>query len=402
MNKRVVAAAVLACALQQPVRPAQTADRWREDLAFLVKTLPEKHKNAFFRLGEKDFRTRATDLNARIAQMSDVQVKAELMKLVAAIGDGHTMVEVRPERVLPIVVHWFKDGIYIIGAPEEHRRLLGARIEQIGRMTVEDACRAMSDLVAHDNDSQLKSGLVQILMASEYLHAMGIIDSEEKATLRLRTRDGGQITVELTAIDRNAGIKGIPAFAGKPALAFARVGEPYWFALLEDGKSLYIQYNRCQSVPDNPFGAFRAEIKKLLPQESLERVIVDLRHNGGGNSTILEPLIFDLQLSRFNKEGRLFVIIGRRTFSSAVLNAVSFRNETAAKFYGEPTGGRPNHYGEVRTFELPNSKLKVHYSTKFFKTMPEDPPSLMPHVVVEHAFADYAAGRDPVLEAILH
>ena len=75
---------------------------------------------------------------------------------------------------------------------------------------------------------------------------------------------------------------------------------------------------------------------------------------------------------------------------------------TAAQFVGEPSGGKPNHFGEIRSFTLPNSKLKAQYSTKYFVRIPDgDPPAVMPDIVIEPTFDDWYSGRDPVLEKIL-
>jgi hypothetical protein len=85
-----------------------------------------------------------------------------------------------------------------------------------------------------------------------------------------------------------------------------------------------------------------------------------------------------------------------------MLNAIRLAQETRAILVGTPTGGRPNGYGEVRSFELPNSKLGVTYCTKYFRAMPaSDPASLVPEVLVPSGWADYLADRDPVLEAVL-
>jgi hypothetical protein len=96
------------------------------------------------------------------------------------------------------------------------------------------------------------------------------------------------------------------------------------------------------------------------------------------------------------------VLIGPRTFSSAVLNAIQFRQRTAAILVGEPTGGEPNHYGEVKSFTLPNSGLSVYYSTRRFVYIEGDASSaLEPDRVVPLMAADLLAGRDPVLEAVI-
>ncbi|NMA52753.1 MAG: peptidase S41, partial [Peptococcaceae bacterium] len=98
--------------------------------------------------------------------------------------------------------------------------------------------------------------------------------------------------------------------------------------------------------------------------------------------------------------GRLYVIIGRGTYSSAVLNAVRLKKETNASFVGEATGGEPNHYGEVKQFTLPNSEKPIRYSTKYFKWLDEDTNTLEPDMVIEETFAAYRAGVDPVTEWI--
>jgi hypothetical protein len=126
-----------------------------------------------------------------------------------------------------------------------------------------------------------------------------------------------------------------------------------------------------------------------------------MRLNGGGNSLIAEPLIEGIkQRPAINSKGHLFVVIGGKTFSSAILNALKFKNETEAIFVGEPTGGKPNHFGEIKLFVLPRSWIVVSYSTKYFKHSPEDTPSLYPDIDVGVSFSDFMECRDPVYEAI--
>jgi hypothetical protein len=101
--------------------------------------------------------------------------------------------------------------------------------------------------------------------------------------------------------------------------------------------------------------------------------------------------------------GHLYVLIGGQTFSSGVYAAMDFRNDLHAMLVGEPTGNKPNHYGQQESFVLPNSKLKVDYSVKHFHLMPDaDPPSLKPDLVVSRSLEDFLAGRDRALDTALH
>jgi C-terminal processing protease CtpA/Prc len=131
---------------------------------------------------------------------------------------------------------------------------------------------------------------------------------------------------------------------------------------------------------------------------------MDLRFNGGGNSSIVEQLVEGLK-SRptLTAKGHLYTLISSQTFSSAMFAAMDFRDGIHAILVGEPPGNKPNHYGEQRNFSLPNSKLMVNYSTKHFHLIKDaDPSTLKPDIAVRRSLGDFLAGRDPVLEAALH
>jgi len=82
-------------------------------------------------------------------------------------------------------------------------------------------------------------------------------------------------------------------------------------------------------------------------------------------------------------------------------NARTLKMQTASILAGEPTGGKPNGYGDVASFTLPRSGLQVRYSTRFIMTVPGDPASLNPDIDVRISSADFKAGHDPVVDACL-
>ncbi len=190
--------------------------------------------------------------------------------------------------------------------------------------------------------------------------------------------------------------------SAKPPLYLQNADKYYWYEYLADSKTLYLNYRRCANMMSLPFSKFSEELLKFVDENPVERMVIDLRLNGGGASTIFDPFIVALSKHEdVNQAGKLLVLIGRGTFSSAYLNALRLKRETKAILVGEPTGQRPNAYGEVKTMNLPHSKLLAQYSTKYFKTMDGDPPTLAPDILVERSSWDYASGRDPVLERAL-
>ena len=76
---------------------------------------------------------------------------------------------------------------------------------------------------------------------------------------------------------------------------------------------------------------------------------------------------------------------------------------TEAIFVGEPTGGRPNHYGGSISVRLPNSGFDVTPATIYWEdsTPSDNRPWIAPDLFVGVRSTDYREGRDPLVEAVL-
>ena len=105
------------------------------------------------------------------------------------------------------------------------------------------------------------------------------------------------------------------------------------------------------------------------------------------------------------RPGRVSIIAGRSTFSAAGnfitdLLVGPERAEHAAR--RRAPGGGLNIYGDVRVVTLPSSGIVVLISEDYHLEAPDDDRlALPPDIPVEVTWEDYAAGRDPVLEAAL-
>ena len=142
---------------------------------------------------------------------------------------------------------------------------------------------------------------------------------------------------------------------------------------------------------------------KLIDSSQAKRLVIDVRQSNGGDffkfrSHILKEL---KNRSQFLQPNSLFLIIGRGTISAAMVSAIDMRSEMKAILVGEPSGSKPNSYSENDEFTLPNSRLEVSYSTRYYKLQDKDTPSLMPDKLIEPAWELYTAGRDAAMEWIL-
>jgi hypothetical protein len=75
-------------------------------------------------------------------------------------------------------------------------------------------------------------------------------------------------------------------------------------------------------------------------------------------------------------------------------------NRTRVILVGEETSGRPNYFGEVKRFVLPESRLVVSYPTSYFSLLEEDLPALVPDIKTPMDFKQYMTGIDPAMEAV--
>lgn len=223
------------------------------------------------------------------------------------------------------------------------------------------------------------------------LHALGIIDAPSSAHFTFATRTGVVVERDLSPSTET--------LVERPGALYLRDRTtPYRYDYLAGTRTLYVQYNACREIAGFPFATFLNELATFAQSHPIDRFVLDMRHNSGGDSRVLQPLISALQSPPIDT----FVFIGRRTISSALINAIELDQRTNAIFVGEPTGGKPNSYGEVRSFVLPATRLTVTYSTKYFELLPvEDPPSFAPDLHVPISSDDYFGGIDPLLTSIL-
>mgnify|MGYP001557379158 FL=1 len=141
----------------------------------------------------------------------------------------------------------------------------------------------------------------------------------------------------------------------------------------------------------------------LIDKTKAEKLILDMRDNGGGDNTvgdadIVKPLV---KRSDINRKKHFYVLIGAETFSAAMNNAAQLQDETNAILVGETIGEKPNSYQEPRQFRLPNSHLIVRASTLYYEFRKKGPNEVAPDKTIIPSWADVKAGRDPVLDWVL-
>lgn len=394
-------------------QPVKEID-WKYEINLMGKELAQRHCDLFFQTDSATFFMSA----AQIAQEADAhslfEISVKLQQLLSRMGDAQTRINyhfnIDPGSILPFDCYWFEDGIFVLGTTVPFRELLGKRLVAINGYPLQQVVDSLSTLLVKGNPYLVRAQLPAMITWSPLLEYFGfngpegfVLQVEDgagaltTATMPLPTKDEEEIRVQTDHL---------PLGWEEPKTFFRDQYFP-------EERSYYIQYNRCWSreveethgsgasalfMPS--FKEFEKKVFQTIKREKIDKFVFDMRFNGGGNADQGSKFIKKLSRASFNGDGDFYVIVGRETSGAAIINTYDFLSQTNALLLGEGTGGKPNHYGDVGRFVLPESNLVVNYSTRYFTLEQEEVPFITPDIPAPIHFREYVKGIDPAMEAI--
>ena len=347
------------------------------------------------------------DLIARADALDPATYVMSAKARLAWFADGHTTIFIGGVTApgfdlrLPIGVKPLEDGLFVISAKDDGAPLLGARITAVEGVPAAVLARQFIRDWPGNNPAWGHHDLGLAFLPA-ILRGSGLTPSKpvDAPVLIEANRDGTPVRSLLSP--RVDGAQGREPFARTPSrIESLRPTDTRNFVrLLDDGHTVLIAFDS-MSEDLTPTLEFVRQCFTALDNPAVRRVVVDLRRNGGGNNFLGEGLRKYLERSRFNRPGGLYVLIAPQTFSAAQNLATRLERETYAIFVGQPTGGSPNHYGDARPFAGQGYTGLVS-TLPWFDSYPADTRRwIMPDILTPDVFADWAAGRDPALEAAL-
>lgn len=393
--------------------------KWREDLEYIRKTLPEKHPNLFHRLERDKFYSEIEKLDKSLPGMTANRAALEFERIVGLAGDGHTYTsplyyEKSGFHLYPYAMYAFSDGIFIRKAAPEYKDILGAKVVGIGKYNIEKAYEIVAPYMSADNEMFTMEYVPKYLGCPEVLYELGISPDPDKVTLRLE-KNGKEFT-RVVGLAEGQDNK-IPAVRkrikdwldasasapGETPLHLRETKETKWFEFLPEKKILYVHMKDVLNSENETLEEFWGRVFAEADAKKPEKLVLDLRYNGGGNNTLVRPIIRGIiQRPQLDREGHFFVVIGRVTFSAAQNLTNMLDIWTNAVFVGEPTGSHVNMYGDSLGYELPNSGMPMRISSLFWqnKHARDESKWTPPDIVAELSFADYMKNSDPAMEEI--
>jgi len=395
------------CTSTQLSSDIDMSDPRREDLQVLMTTLENNHPDLYSVHKEKDFKALYEEILVSAPQMEDIEFYFAVRELVAQVGDSHTMVGFPKDiaaslHALPIQIAYVNNAWRLIVVEKSQEPMLGSEVLSLNGVSIEQIMERAEPLVGYDNQVWFNQNVSQLLNIAEFYTYVGITENaSDPITLTIDHRTCQNVSsssITPISITEFYQKEFVTLYDNPSRTGSARVY--YRTEFLDTQEAiLFIQYNVCASDPAFPIEGFIEETLALVSSKKPSKIIVDLRYNGGGDSSLAEPMIDGLARYQRAQGFTLDVLIGERTFSSALMNAVQLKQRSNATLVGTPTGGSVNHFGEVKTFTLPNSGIPVQYSTKFFvMDKSHQGGSLQPDVFVTPTVEDLLSGVDTVVQ----
>lgn len=399
---------------QEPPIPNGAAD-----VRALAKQMETVHPDFYATVDRDEFKSEVDELAEKADELSPNELVVELMRLAALPGEGNGHSGIFPAdaghtrelHLFPLRLYEFPDGTYVVDELGD-MGLEGSRIEAIGGVPYDEVVETVRPLVPRDNDLSLKGLLPHYALTAEVLDGLGIVDGVGPTELTLERPDGSMDDVPLEPI---TAVEYTSAFSdghhGHYPSSLPQRPKPAYLALSHDqmwmrtlgGRTIVVGYNSILA-PQLEVATMADRVKARIRRGGIERVVIDLRQNGGGNNTTYWPLVQAIQELPPKLRKSVYVLIGRATFSAAANLAADLDRLTEATFVGEPTGGFVRGWGDTTPLVLPATGLQLHVSFRYwdFGQGPgDDRLAVEPDISIELTAEDFFAGRDPVLQAAL-
>lgn len=360
-----------------------------------------------------DALTAAVDeLAAEVPNAGDDELMVGVARIVAMVSadgcDGHTGAFIwgtgrYPVDSLPFRLWLFEDEVVIVDALPPYEDLIDTRIDTVEGRPIGEVLAALDPLIPRDNAQTVRLLTPRFLLIPQVLRGLGIAGDGPVAlglTLPTGVEDVRLVEpVPMAEYNAWAGPYGLHLPEDPDVLYLSDIEDDLWWQVLPDTRTLYVQYNRVERQT----GALLDELGSALGDPAIERVVLDIRHNYGGELSALDAVEELFAGVAGDLPGQLFVITGRNTFSAGSLLVARLDAHTDATFVGEPMGGCPTLWGDSTDLELPFSGIDVSVATELSVGVDQDDPrdNIEPDQIATLTREDWRDGIDPALEQIV-
>jgi hypothetical protein len=412
-----------------------------EDIDCFVKTLEDVHPNLYDRVSREEFADSVANIKERIpSSLEENELFVDISRLGALVRDAHTgngysyfmrRGNLFLRKIFPYKITVVNDRIYVTGNYSYKDDIpAGSEIVRINGLSSAEFIRRVSTLLSYETIPYRNT-----LVANPMFIA--IWNNFKEYIVEFRLPASGELRTNRTSGGLYARIQFLRSLTA--------MRQPYEFSVIGDsiGSIGFYQFND----PERFEGFLKAAFE-TVKRKGISRLLLDIRENGGGNSSLGDELMqyisrkpfrmFDrvqvkvsqevlswhpdwvdstkreagrtyeipeipltpLRQNPLRFDGTCILLTGRHTFSSAAAFASAFRCFDVGVIVGAETGGITVCYGDIYDFTLPRTGIGFRVSWKRFANAcgVDDRRGVIPDYIVESSFSNERKGQDAVLQ----
>ena len=383
---------------------------WRTDIEYLVSEIKRVNHRYRTQPLPDEFTARQRALEQDVGNLTDEEIAIGMGHMLSPLRQGHVSLAIFPETTrpaaknIPLQFYAFPEGIFVVRSDEKNADLVGAQVLEIEATPPAEVLKRIEEDSSIENEMRILWDGMQPLGSIPVLRGLGVLKpGRDEVRLTLELKDGRKVERALVPVSQEQEQKLGPPPVATPPLFVRNVQRAHWLESMPESDAVFVQVNQIAPDPDETMAEFGLRLRKCLGDTPVKNVILDLRHNNGGNTFTYTELLRTLVAHSTKEDNRLYVIIGRGLYS-ATANLISDLERLASPiFVGEPSSGIGNQDGDESFTVLPYSGIRAFLaSVRWQYSHPWDlRTSMVPNIPVQLTAKDYFAGNDSVMEAVL-
>lgn len=392
---------------KEDVSKVERNEGWRQDIDYLAAEL--KRNNPAGAQIPDEFYKRQRELKDQVPQLNDWEIVAGMGHIMNSLNRGHTnlwigvsgsKIDFRP---MPIRLYVFPEGIFITQGFQGNEDLAGAQVLKFGNTSAAEAFQRAKAARSKESEMEDVWSVPYLLELPAALKGLGMIQNADRADLTIKMPNGTIVQKTLGLMDdpeRKRKLNAPPRI--EPPLFLSNMNEMHWFKPMPEHRAIYVQVNNIMNDKDETLAQFGLRLRSAIQENKPDNIIVDIRHNNGGNTFTYVELLRTLTAFSTVEGHTVYALIGRNVYSAAANFSTDLERMVRPIFVGEPTSQIGNQWGDESQFVLPYSGQIGSFSgLRWQISHPWDQRhSLVPQVPIQLTAKAYFRGEDPALDAV--
>jgi len=320
--------------------------KYIEDVRYLINKLEEIHPDLYHNTKKTEIEKIILDLEKKEKEISYFQFIYYIKRILSLFKDPHTKC-LNKTKVFPIKLKMINNKVYITNTSKDYDCYKYYEITAINNIPIGKIIFELEKTLSYTTKEWLEASIENELVKKTNINSLPFFN-EQSLTHITYTLEKDNDIKELT-------------FNPNETYTYEHIeNKIYWMDYDEDNNILIINYKSCKEYDNFTMAEFVKEIEDFIKDHQIEDIIVDIRENSGGNSSIIGPLIDYLE-NGFN----LVTLVDKNVFSSgrfALINMLNLDSKTV----GTGIGTKINAFGNCEHFILPNTNLDIICSNTYW------------------------------------